>query len=201
MSPAGTIWTLGHSTLAAEDFAALLEPARIELVADVRRFPVSRRHPQFNRDALAGTLARSGIGYLHLPGLGGRREPLADSRNTGWREAGFRGYADYMDTDAFADAIAALLAAAAGKRAALMCAEKDWHGCHRGLVSDYLKVRGFDVVHILDSGKTEPHPYTRPARIRNGMLSYAADIPSQARLDLQAGSVALPPGNRPDKVR
>jgi uncharacterized protein (DUF488 family) len=89
-----------------------------------------------------------------------------------------------MDTDAFADAMAALLAAAAGKRAALMCAEKDWHGCHRGLVSDYLKVRGFDVVHILDSGKTEPHPYTKPARIRNGMLSYAADIPSQARLDL-----------------
>jgi uncharacterized protein (DUF488 family) len=184
MSPAGTIWTVGHSTLAAEDLAALLAPARIDLVADVRRFPVSRRHPQFNRDALAGTLARSGIGYLHLPGLGGRREPRADSRNTGWREAGFRGYADYMETDAFSAAMAALLAAAAGKRTALMCAEKDWRGCHRGLVSDYLKAHGFGVVHILDSGQTEPHPYTRPARIRNGKLSYAAEMPSQSVLDL-----------------
>ncbi len=184
MTSAGTIWTVGHSALAAEDFVALLAPAYVGLVADVRRFPVSRRHPQFNRDALAATLARSGIEYLHLPGLGGRREPLAESRNTGWREAGFRGYADYMETDAFAAAMARLLAAAAGKRTVLMCAEKDWRGCHRGLLSDHLKVRGFDVVHILDAGKTEPHPYTKAARVRSGKLSYAAEIPSQARLDL-----------------
>lgn len=184
MTSTGTIWTVGHSILPAEDFIALLAPSHIGLVADVRRFPVSRRHPQFDRDALAAILARSGIEYLHLPGLGGRREPLADSRNTGWRETGFRGYADYMETDAFAAAMARLLAAAAGTRTALMCAEKDWRGCHRGLVSDYLKVRGFDVVHILDSGTTQPHPYTKPARIHDGVLSYAAEIPSQARLDL-----------------
>lgn len=184
MTPTGTIWTVGHSILPAEQFIALLVPQRIELVADVRRFPASRRHPQFNRDALAGALVHSDIDYLHLPELGGKREPRSDSKNTGWREAGFRGYADYMDTDAFAEGMARLRAAAADGRTAIMCAEKDWRGCHRGLISDYLKVRGFEVVHILDDGKIEPHPYTKPARLRDGILSYAAEIPTQSHLDL-----------------
>jgi uncharacterized protein (DUF488 family) len=184
MSPSGTIWTIGHSILPVGEFIALLAVQDIQLIADVRRFPASRRHPQFNRDALAGSLAQSGIAYLHLPELGGRREPLPESSNSGWGEAGFRGYADYMETAAFADGMARLCATAAGKRTAIMCAEKDWHGCHRSLISDYLKVRKVDVVHILASAKTEMHSYTKPARIVDGMLTYAAEPPSQPELDL-----------------
>jgi len=184
MTIAGRFWTIGHSVLPASAFIALLTAERIERIADVRRFPVSRRHPQFDAEALAKTLAQGGIDYLHLPELGGRREPLADSPNTGWREAAFRGYADHMQTGDFAAGMARLLAGANDRRTAILCAEKDWRGCHRGLIADYLKLRGFDVIHILQPGKTEQHPYTLPARIRNGMLSYAADIPTQARLDL-----------------
>ncbi len=184
MTRLGLIWTVGHSTLSVEEFIALLAPRRIELIADVRRFPASRRHPQFNRDALAAALARSSIDYLHLPQLGGRHEPLADSQNTGWRETGFRGYADHMESQAFSEGMARLCAMVAGKRTAVMCAEKNWRACHRGLMSDYLKVRGMGVVHILDATGTEPHPYTKPARIRDGLLSYAAEAPPQSLLDL-----------------
>lgn len=184
MTGSGTLWTVGHSQLPAAAFMALLAPERIERIADVRRFPVSRRHPQFNENALAKMLAQAGLDYVHLPELGGRREPLADSRNTGWREAGFRGYADYMETAAFANGMARLMAAATDERTAVMCAEKDWRSCHRGLISDYLKLRGFEVIHIVTPAGTELHPYTQPARLRDGVLSYAADASAQARLDL-----------------
>lgn len=184
MSSVKAIWTIGHSTLPAAAFIELLTVNRIELVADVRRFPASRRHPQFNREALMQALEQSGIAYLHFPELGGRREPVPGSVNTGWRESGFRGYADHMDSREFEAGMVHLREAAAGKRTGLMCAEKDWRGCHRGLVSDYLKVRGVEVLHILESGKTEAHPYTKPARIVEGQLSYAAVAPFQSQLDL-----------------
>jgi uncharacterized protein (DUF488 family) len=180
-----TLWTIGHSTLPSEDFIALLAQQKIELLADVRRFPSSRRHPQFNRETLADSLERAGIGYLHFPELGGRREPRPDSVNTGWREAGFRGYADYMHTAAFTAGVARLLGAASARRTAIMCAEKAWQDCHRGLISDLLKAIGHQVIHIVDDLHEEQHPYTGPARLVDGALSYAAAAPAQSSLDLR----------------
>lgn len=179
-----TLWTIGHSTLPSEGFVALLARREIELLADVRRFPSSRRHPQFNRETLAHSLEGAGIGYLHFPELGGRREPRPDSANTGWREAGFRGYADYMRTAEFEAGLARLLRAASSRRTAIMCAEKAWQNCHRGLISDLLKATGHHVIHIVDDMHEEPHPYTRPARLVDGALSYAAAVPVQSSLDL-----------------
>jgi uncharacterized protein (DUF488 family) len=174
------ILTIGHSTLAADGFVAMLTAHRIELLADVRRFPVSRRHPQFNREALAVMLASQGIAYLHFSELGGRREPKPDSTNTAWREAGFRGYADYMETVEFNLGIARLLKAARSRTTAIMCAEKSWRVCHRGLIADHLKASGIEVIHILDATSIEPHPWTAAARMIDGRLSYAA-----ARIDQQ----------------
>ncbi len=178
------IWTVGHSTLAATDFIALLQSHDIRLVADVRRFPSSRRHPQFNRASLAASLATAGIEFRHLPDLGGRREARPDSDNTGWREPGFRGYADHMQTEPFRAGVAKLLDTAGDKRVAIMCAEKAWQNCHRGLIADHLKASGIEVLHVLDRGQTVLHPYTDAARFVNGALSYAADTPAQGCLDL-----------------
>lgn len=174
MSHLAGLLTIGHSTLAADAFVAMLTAHRIELLADVRRFPASRRHPQFNREALAEMLATYGIAYLHFPELGGRREPKPESPNTAWREAGFRGYADYMQTEAFHLGIARLLTAAREKPTAIMCAEKSWRSCHRALISDHLKASAMEVVHILDGTVTESHPWTPAARLIDGRLSYSA---------------------------
>lgn len=170
------IWTIGHSTRTIDDFISLLEENEIKLLADVRSLPGSKRYPQFNREALAESLNARGIRYEHFPELGGRRKPKPDSRNTAWRNASFRGYADYMETEEFQAGIQRLLALARETGpAAIMCAEAVWWRCHRSLISDYLKVRGIDVMHILDACKTEPHPYTSAARIVNGKLSYEPD--------------------------
>lgn len=178
------IWTIGHSTLPDTEFVALLGMRRIEMLADVRRFPSSRRHPQFNREPVTATLAAAGIEYRHFPELGGRREPRQDSVNTGWREAGFRGYADYMQTREFEDGLTRLLGVSSSRRCAIMCAEKAWQDCHRGLISDLLKASGHEVIHIVDHERDERHPYTKPARLIDGFLSYAAATPAQSRLDL-----------------
>jgi uncharacterized protein (DUF488 family) len=166
------IWTIGHSTLPIESFLDALGIHAIALLVDVRRFPGSRRHPQFSRDALAQSLAARGIDYLHYEALGGRRQPRSDSRNTAWRNDSFRGYADYMETPEFARAIEALLREATTRRVAIMCAEMLWWQCHRGLIADYLKARDHEVTHIAAGGKTEPHPFTSVARIIDGRLSY-----------------------------
>jgi uncharacterized protein (DUF488 family) len=179
-----TIWTAGHSTASADDFLSLLRPRRIELLADVRRFAASRRHPQFNGAALSQALASAGIAYVHLPELGGRREPRPDSESTGWREAGFRGYADYMQTQPFRAGVARMLEAGNGMRMAIMCAEKAWQNCHRGLIADYLKVAGFEIIHIVPGQHDEQHLFTRPARLIEGVLSYAAPGDVQSSLDL-----------------
>jgi len=129
-------------------------------------------------------MTAAGIAYLHLPELGGRREPRPDSENTGWRKAGFRGYADYMQTKPFRAGVARMLEAANGMRMAIMCAEKAWHNCHRGLISDYLKISGFEIIHIVDGQHGEKHPLTRPALFIGGALSYAAPADIQSSLDL-----------------
>ena len=170
-----TLWTIGHSTLAIEAFLDLLRAHDIQALADVRRFPGSRRHPHFAREALQPTLAEAGIDYLWLPELGGRRSARKDSHNDAWRNASFRGYADYMETPEFERALAALLRFAGERRTATMCAEHAWLQCHRGLISDRLKADGVEVIHILGNARTQPHPYTEPARIVDGRLSYSKD--------------------------
>ena len=170
------IWTIGHSTRTNDEFVSLLRENGIKLLIDVRAFPGSKRYPQFNKEALAKSLAGHGIRYEHFPELGGKRKSKPDSRNTAWRNASFRGYADYMETKQFQKGIERLfdLAAEAGPTA-IMCAEAVWWRCHRSLVADYLKARGVEVLNILGENKAEPHPYTPAARIVNGELSYAAD--------------------------
>ena len=169
------IWTIGHSTRNSDVFISLLEKNGIKLLADVRSLPGSKRYPQFNKEVLAEWLKERGIRYEHFPELGGRRKSKPDSRNTAWRNASFRGYADYMETEEFYKGVERLLALAgeAGP-AAIMCAEAVWWRCHRSLISDYLKARGIDVMHILGANKIESHPFTSAARIVNGELSYEA---------------------------
>jgi uncharacterized protein (DUF488 family) len=170
------IWTIGHSTRAIDEFISLLKENEIKLLADVRAFPGSKRYPQFNKDALAESLNAHGSRYEHFPELGGKRKSNPDSRNTAWRNASFRGYADYMETEQFQKGIERLLdvAAEAGPTA-IMCAEAVWWRCHRSLIADHLKARGVEVLHVLGANKVEPHPYTSAVRIVNGELSYAAD--------------------------
>ena len=166
------VYTIGHSNQPLESFLAALSAHGINLVVDVRRFPTSRRHPHFSGARLQSALRIAAIAYAHASELGGHRVPLPDSPHTGLREDAFRGYADYMETPPFAAAAEAVLTEAARQRVAIMCAERDWRDCHRGLIADYLKVRGHDVVHIVSADAHEPHPYTRSARIVDGELSY-----------------------------
>jgi uncharacterized protein (DUF488 family) len=177
-----TLWTVGHSTRTLEGFIALLHGAAIGCVADVRRHPGSRRHPQFSAEALAGSLADAGIAFVPMPALGGRRHPRPDSPHTAWRNAGFRGYADYMDTPAFAVARERLVAAARERNTAVMCAEAMWWNCHRSLIADDFKARGWTVVHLLAPGKSQEHPWTGAARLVDGRLDYSAPDESQADL-------------------
>ncbi len=168
----GTIWTIGHSTRSAAEFKEILSSQQIETLVDVRSFPGSRRYPHFNKPDLISFLNQIGIDYSHNPNLGGRRRPNPHSKNTAWKNASFRAYADHMETEEFRKGIEGLLRLASEKRTAIMCAEALWWRCHRSLISDYLKARGFEVVHILDEKHTEEHPYTSAARIVNGQLSY-----------------------------
>ena len=167
-----TVWTVGHSTRSGDEFGQILSAHGIQILVDVRSFPGSRRYPQFNRPALAESLARLGIEYKHDARLGGRRTPRADSHNTAWRNSSFRAYADHMETDDFKKGVEDLLELAATARVTVMCAEALWWRCHRSLISDYLKAAGHSVIHILDQVKTEDHPFTSAARIVDGELSY-----------------------------
>jgi uncharacterized protein (DUF488 family) len=167
------IWTIGHSTRPIDVFISLLEENEIKLVADVRSLPGSKRYPQFNREMLAKSLTEHGIRYEHFPELGGRRKAKRESHNTAWRNASFRAYADHMETEEFRTGVERLvdLATKAGPTA-IMCAEAVWWRCHRALISDYLKVLGVEVVHIVDANKRGLHPYTSAASIVGGTLSY-----------------------------
>jgi uncharacterized protein (DUF488 family) len=167
------LWTVGHSIQPLEQFLRLLASHGIEAIADVRRYPGSRRWPHFAREPLAESLALRGLGYDWFPELGGRREPLPDSPNTGWRNAGFRGYADYMATEGFAHGLERLVTLAGGLRTAIMCAEAVWWRCHRGLIADALRYSGYDVFHIMGPETAALHPYTSAARIDGGVLTYA----------------------------
>jgi uncharacterized protein (DUF488 family) len=166
------MWTIGHSTRPIEAFIELLRSQQIQFVVDVRRFPGSRMHPQFNSGPLENSLTAANIGYRSAPELGGRRTPRRDSRNTAWKNASFRGYADYMETAAFTAGLERLIADAGKQRTAIMCAEAVWWQCHRSLIADALKVRSVEVLHILDGPKIAEHPYTAVARVVDGRLDY-----------------------------
>ena len=168
-----TVWTVGHSTRSLGKFLELLVAHRIEALADVRRFPGSRKHPHFGQAALRESLREAGVEYVPLPELGGRRRPRPGSHNTVWRNESFRGYADYMETEDFRAGARRLLELARRKRTAVMCAEAVWWRCHRALIADYLKAAGVRVQHIEDGTKSEVHPYTSAARLKDGRLSYS----------------------------
>ena len=173
-----TVWTVGHSTRQIDEFLALLAAYQIELIADVRRFPGSRRLPQFTAAALEEALAARGIAYHWLPELGGRRRPDPASANLSWRHPAFRGYADHVATEPFAAGLFELLMLAQGLRTAVMCAEVLWWRCHRRLIADVLTSLHVPVVHIRDISTAESHRLVAPGRLVDGGLTYALDSPA-----------------------
>ena len=172
-----TVWTVGHSTRPLEQFLAVLRAYAIELVVDVRRFPGSRRLPQYAAPALEAALDAGDVAYRWVPALGGRRRPDPASVNLGWRHPAFRGYADHVATEEFADGLFELTMAAPGLRTAVMCAEVLWWRCHRRLIADVLTALGARVVHIRDEHAAEEHRLTAPARLVGGRLTYPAPSP------------------------
>jgi uncharacterized protein (DUF488 family) len=178
------IHTIGHSTRRIEELLSMLREAGVKLLVDVRRFPVSRRHPQFGKDRLAGSLAGGGIGYRHEEALGGHRTPRDGSANTAWREDAFRGYADHMASVEFQAALDRVLARAADTGVAVMCAEGDPMHCHRRLLSDFLVARGAEVRHILAPGQAQPHALHEAARL----------LPDGGIVYDRAGQLSLPGG-------
>jgi len=186
-----TVWTIGHSTRSLEQLVELLRHHQIEAIADVRRFPGSRRLPQFGEAALREGLEANGLHYQWIEELGGRRRPLKDSSNLAWRNSSFRGYADHLRSDEFDRGLQRLLEMAAQRRTAMMCAEVLWWRCHRSLVSDVLKMRGIEVLHIQDEKPPAAHPFTAPARLVDGQLSYAEGKGESLRKEVGSGQINL----------
>ena len=172
-----TLWTIGHSTRSLEQFTALLAAHRIEAIADVRRYPGSRRWPQFHSSELKTELESRGLDYVWIPKLGGRRLPKPDSVNTAWRSASFHGYADHMETEEFAGGLLELLSLAYGSRTAVMCAEAVWWRCHRQLIADVAQWLGFRVQHIMSSTALVNHPYTSAAQVGERLTYHAKHDP------------------------
>ena len=175
------VYTIGHSTRSLEEFTALLRAAGVTRVVDVRAFPMSRRHPQFNKDALSVTLPAAGLDYRHLPDLGGRRhrQKGTPSRNGLWKVEAFRNYADYAETAAFGSAVTELEALAREQPTAFMCAEAVWWQCHRRLITDYMLARGWTVIHILAAGQQQRAAMTEGARVHaDGTIEYPPPQPS-----------------------
>jgi uncharacterized protein (DUF488 family) len=168
--------TIGHSTRPIEDLIAALRAHQIETLVDIRAFPMSRRLPQFNRDSLEKTLPATGVRYVWMKSLGGyRKKIMDDSPNIALRNASFRNYADYMLTPGFERAIAELIALAEANRTVYMCAERVYFHCHRMLISDWLIVRGHEVLHIDGTGPVKSHQLTAEARVVDGRLFYRGD--------------------------
>lgn len=181
---AGEVWTVGHSTLSLEALFRRLVGHRIERVADVRRYPASRRHPHVNRETISTFLGARGLGYRWFEALGGRRRglPRRDSPNDGWRDEGFRRYADYALTPPFAVAFVALVSWSSGSRTAIMCAEADWRRCHRRLLADRFVKGGWTVWHIRDETTSETHEVRSIVRTTPAGLVYP---PRQSEMELE----------------
>lgn len=174
LTPTQRLWTIGHSTRSIEEFLALLQTHGVQRLVDIRRYPGSRRYPHFHSAALAKRVPMAGIRYEEMPRLGGRRTARSDSPNNGWKNAGFRGYADYMQTEEFERALGELMAHGEHERTAIMCAEAVPWRCHRSLVADALVSRGWEVTHILSAGQVKPHQLTTFAIVQSDHLIYPA---------------------------
>lgn len=170
---AHTIYTVGHSTHSLAEFLNMLQSFEIKILADIRSFPGLRKYPQFNKEDLKISLGKNGIQYIHLPDLGGRRKAKKDSKNSRWNNNSFKGYADYMETEDFENAIVKLEHISSEQSTAYMCSEAVWWRCHRSMVSDYLKAKGWTVLHIMATGKVQEYKYTAPARIVDGNVLYS----------------------------
>jgi uncharacterized protein (DUF488 family) len=171
------ILTIGHSTHPIEEFLEMLRAHSVKHLVDVRTVPRSRHNPQFEQSALGPALRRAGISYTHMKGLGGLRHPRADSINTAWKNAGFRGYADYILTAEFEKNLSSLLELAEKEQVAMMCAEAVPWRCHRSIISDALVARGVPVEHILSAAKRQPHKLTPFARVEGQRVTYPGVIP------------------------
>ncbi len=180
MLPRPTIWTIGHSTRSIDEFIDVLRAHEIRLLVDVRTIPRSRHNPQFNTDSLAESLKQAGLRSVHMPTLGGLRKTRKDSINDGWRNASFRGYADYMQTEEFRKALDALMAFGRQEKTTVMCAEAVPWRCHRSLIADALVSRGWDVRHIMSPEKATQHAFTSFAHFEKDTLTYSkpTDPPS-----------------------
>ena len=172
-----TIYTIGHSTRTIEEFLEMLNSFNVKVLADIRRLPGSRKHPQFDQDALKKSLEEKGIEYIYIEDLGGRRKVSPDSKNTTWLNKSFQGYADYMETESFENGAAELAKLALERPTAMMCSEAVWWRCHRSMVSDYFKAKGWEVLHMMALGKATEHPYTAPARVLGDKVLYSAENP------------------------
>jgi uncharacterized protein (DUF488 family) len=170
------ILSIGHSTHSIDEFLAMLAAHGVEQLCDIRTIPKSRRNPQFNREELAASCASVNIAYVHMAGLGGLRHPRKDSINTAWQNAGFRGYADYMQTPEFSQSLGELTALASTRQTAIMCAEAVPWRCHRSLVADALTARGIPVEHIMSVKSRKPHSYTPYARVEGFRVTYPSLI-------------------------
>lgn len=166
------LWTIGHSTRPIDEFLTLLKAHEIQQLVDVRTVPKSRHNPQFNTDELAKSLKKAGLTYVHMPQLGGLRKAKKDSINTGWRNASFRGYADYMQTDEFSRALGELRADSRSQTTAIMCAEAVPWRCHRSLIADALVSRGWTVLDIMTEQRATPHKLTSFAKVADGRITY-----------------------------
>jgi uncharacterized protein (DUF488 family) len=175
-----TVSTIGHSTHPIEEFVGILLAHGIGRLVDVRTIPRSRRNPQFSRENLPGSLQAAGIQYRHLPGLGGLRHPRKDSENTGWRNASFRGYADYMQTPEFGENLLHLIEIASEAPTAIMCAEAVPWRCHRSLIADALTARGIRVLEILSANKSQPHAMTPFAKVEGDNVTYPGKTHARA---------------------
>lgn len=169
------VFTIGHSTRPVDDFIAMLKDHAVNKLIDVRTVPRSRHNPQFNKESLPDTLSAAGISYLHMPGLGGLRHPKKDSPNTGWRNASFRGFADYMQTDEYSENMDRLVELAKGAHIALMCAESLPWRCHRSLIADALQVRGIKVMHIMSPKSCKDHEMTPWIKVHGLKITYPPD--------------------------
>ncbi len=167
-----TILTVGHSTHSLEEFIRLLQVHAVAFIADIRTIPRSRHNPQFNKETLPESLKEADIGYLHMPALGGLRHARSDSPNTAWRNKAFRGFADYMQTQEFADGLNELIRVAKRKRTAVMCAEAVPWRCHRSLIADALLVRGVTVEHIMSATHRQLHVLTEWAKVEGKAVTY-----------------------------
>jgi uncharacterized protein (DUF488 family) len=174
--PSTSVLTIGHSTRTVEEFIRLLQAHAATCVADVRTIPRSLHNPQFNKASLAGSLKKAGLGYVHLPGLGGLRHARRDSINMGWRNASFRGYADYMQTPEFEQSLEELIELAKQERIAIMCAEAVPWRCHRSLIADGLLVRGIRVEDIMSPTRRQVHSLTPFAKVRGTTITYPAEV-------------------------